>query len=53
MEKIIYKITATIGEKIKAIAPKNKMSFMSLIIHELNLLTRSKCTIQKFAITGN
>lgn len=53
MEKNIYKITAIIGVKIKAMAPKNNISFMSLIIHELNLLTRSKYTIQTFAITGN
>jgi len=49
MEKIIYKITATVGVKIKAIAPKNNISFMSLIIHELNLLTSTKYTILKFA----
>jgi hypothetical protein len=53
MEKIIYKITARIGEKIKAIAPKNNISFISLIIHGISLLTRSKYTIQKVAITSN
>jgi hypothetical protein len=50
MEKIIYKITAKIGVKINAIAPKNNISLMSLIIHGINLLTSRIYTINSLAI---
>ncbi len=53
METIIYKITATIGETINAIAPKNNKSFMGRSIQYSKLLPSLNTTHLNIANNGN